>query len=155
MYYTPWCFTDASCIACGIAYNGEVKGEKGKSASKWDRIQGIYIWKLETASTPLANDEVLEPPNPLLVEHICLGKSCYTWKEARSLRDIRHLCCLSLLARFLPILLFHVCSMRLFCRARERHIPSKVPIRLHSSTIWTYNYKHPFDGGNELLRRQL
>ena len=22
MYYTPWCFTDSSCIACGIAYNG-------------------------------------------------------------------------------------------------------------------------------------
>lgn len=53
MYYTPWCFTDASCIACGIAYNGEVEDDKGKVETKWDRIQAIYIWKLESASTPL------------------------------------------------------------------------------------------------------
>jgi len=28
MYYTPWCFSDSSLIACGLAYN---KVEKGKA----------------------------------------------------------------------------------------------------------------------------
>lgn len=42
MYYSPWCFSDAAMIACGLAYNGT---EKGTHA--WDYIVNIYILDLE------------------------------------------------------------------------------------------------------------
>ena len=29
-YYTPWCLSDASCIACGISYNGTEKSKDQK-----------------------------------------------------------------------------------------------------------------------------
>jgi hypothetical protein len=28
MYYIPWLLNDAASIACGLAYNGSLKGEK-------------------------------------------------------------------------------------------------------------------------------
>ena len=43
MYYTPWCFCDASVIACGISWD-----QKGKN---WERIVSIYIYDLETSGS--------------------------------------------------------------------------------------------------------
>jgi hypothetical protein len=34
MYYIPWCLTDATTTACGLAYGG--KDDEGNN--KWDRV---------------------------------------------------------------------------------------------------------------------
>lgn len=52
MYYTPFCFSDSSLIACGISYNGTIKKD-GKLIYKWDKIVSIYIYALETAGSPV------------------------------------------------------------------------------------------------------
>jgi hypothetical protein len=44
-YYTPFCFSDASFIACGLAYNGA-------DPDKWDRVYSIDIIGLETCWSP-------------------------------------------------------------------------------------------------------
>lgn len=46
MYYSPWCFSDAAMIACGLSYNGT---ETGKH--RWDYIVNIYILDLEIYSS--------------------------------------------------------------------------------------------------------
>lgn len=46
MYYSPWCLSDASMIACGLAYNGTEKGQH-----KWDHIVNVYILELEVYSS--------------------------------------------------------------------------------------------------------
>lgn len=52
-YYTPWCMSDASCIACGIAYDKTEETKDRKKVHHWDRIVNIYIWLLESSATPL------------------------------------------------------------------------------------------------------
>jgi len=52
MYYTPWCLTEAACIACGISYNGTQK-ENGKLVKKWDAVWCAEILGCELAYTPL------------------------------------------------------------------------------------------------------
>jgi hypothetical protein len=52
MYYTPFCFSDSSLIACGISYNGSIKKD-GDKIHKWDKIVNIYIYALETAYSPV------------------------------------------------------------------------------------------------------
>lgn len=47
-YYTPFCMTTGSMIASGLGYNGMEKGEH-----KWDKIVGVYIWEVESASSPM------------------------------------------------------------------------------------------------------
>lgn len=49
LYYTPWCITDASMIACGLGYNGI--DEKVKKP-KFDRINSIYILEVEFGTSP-------------------------------------------------------------------------------------------------------
>jgi len=52
MYYTPFCFSDSSLIACGISYNGFTKKD-GAIIYKWDKLVNIYVWILETSSSPV------------------------------------------------------------------------------------------------------
>ena len=52
MYYVPWCFTDAACIACGISYGGQKK-DKGKEVEDWTYIYGVDILGIELNYTPL------------------------------------------------------------------------------------------------------
>lgn len=47
-YYTPFSMTTGAIIASGLGYNGMEKGEH-----KWDKIIGVYIWEIETASSPI------------------------------------------------------------------------------------------------------
>ncbi len=47
-YYNPFCMTTGAIIASGLGYNGMEKGE-----DKWDKIIGVYIWEVETASSPI------------------------------------------------------------------------------------------------------
>ncbi|SCU85551.1 LANO_0C04610g1_1 [Lachancea nothofagi CBS 11611] len=46
-YYAAWTMSEASCILCGLGYNGyDTKTKK----IRWDRVRNIDIWKFETAS---------------------------------------------------------------------------------------------------------
>ncbi|KAM3161106.1 Acyltransferase for lyso-phosphatidylethanolamine [Lachancea thermotolerans] len=46
-YYAAWTMSEASCILCGLGYNGyDPKTKK----IRWDRVRNIDIWKFETAS---------------------------------------------------------------------------------------------------------
>lgn len=46
-YYAAWVMSEASCILCGLGYNGyDPKTKK----IKWDRVRNIDIWSFETAS---------------------------------------------------------------------------------------------------------
>lgn len=47
-YYNPFCLTTGAIIGCGLGYNGVEKGEH-----KWDTVIGVYIWELETSSSPI------------------------------------------------------------------------------------------------------
>ena len=47
-YYTPFCMTTGALISCGLGYNGVDKG-----VEKWDKIVGVYIWEVETSSSPI------------------------------------------------------------------------------------------------------
>ena len=44
MYYTPWCISDASQIASGLAYNA-------KDKDAWNKIVNVKIIELETSTT--------------------------------------------------------------------------------------------------------
>lgn len=45
-YYAAWTISEASCIVCGLGYNGyDTKLNK----IKWNRVQNIDIWRLEMA----------------------------------------------------------------------------------------------------------
>ncbi|CEP64216.1 lysophospholipid acyltransferase LALA0_S10e05160g [Lachancea lanzarotensis] len=46
-YYAAWTVSEASCILCGLGYNGYDPLTK---QIKWDRVRNIDIWKFETAS---------------------------------------------------------------------------------------------------------
>mmetsp|Transcript_30249 Transcript_30249/g.46265 ORF Transcript_30249/g.46265 Transcript_30249/m.46265 type:complete len:217 (-) Transcript_30249:30-680(-) len=48
MYYVPWCFTEAACIACGLGYNGVVNNK-----ILWDKIVCIEVLGVELTTTPL------------------------------------------------------------------------------------------------------
>jgi len=52
MYYAPWCFTEAACIACGLSYNG-MKRVGVKDVISWDSIMCIDILGVEFGNTPL------------------------------------------------------------------------------------------------------
>ena len=52
MYYSPFCSMDSSLIACGISYNGSFK-KNGELIHKWDKLRSIYVYALETASSPV------------------------------------------------------------------------------------------------------
>ena len=52
MYYTPFCFSDANMIACGISYNGS-NYKDGKLIHKWDKIVNVSIIALEYATSPV------------------------------------------------------------------------------------------------------
>jgi hypothetical protein len=43
---------DSSLIACGISYNGSFK-KNGELIHKWDKLRSIYVYALETASSPV------------------------------------------------------------------------------------------------------
>lgn len=45
-YYAAWTISEASCIVCGLGYNGY---DKKLNKIKWNRVQNIDIWKLEMA----------------------------------------------------------------------------------------------------------
>ena len=47
-YYNPFCMTTGAIVASGLGYNGVEKGDH-----KWDKIIGVYIWEVETASSPI------------------------------------------------------------------------------------------------------
>ena len=47
-YYNPFCSTTGAIIASGLGYNGMVNG-----AHNWNKIVGVYIWELETSSSPI------------------------------------------------------------------------------------------------------
>jgi len=49
-YYTPFCFTTGAIIASGLGYNGK---NKDTNQDKWDKIISVYIWELETSTSPL------------------------------------------------------------------------------------------------------
>lgn len=45
-YYAAWTIAEASCISCGLGYNGyDTKTQK----IKWNRVQNIDIWNVEMA----------------------------------------------------------------------------------------------------------
>ncbi|CCD27459.1 lysophospholipid acyltransferase NDAI_0K02680 [Naumovozyma dairenensis CBS 421] len=45
-YYAAWTISEASCIVCGLGYNGyEPKTKK----IKWNRVQNVDIWNVEMA----------------------------------------------------------------------------------------------------------
>ncbi|SCU90586.1 LADA_0F05116g1_1 [Lachancea dasiensis] len=46
-YYAAWTMSEASCILCGLGYNGYDPKTK---QIRWDRVRNINIWKFETAS---------------------------------------------------------------------------------------------------------
>lgn len=45
-YYAAWTMSEASCIVCGLGYNGY---DKKTNKIKWNRVQNIDIWRLEMA----------------------------------------------------------------------------------------------------------
>jgi hypothetical protein len=47
-YYNPFSMTTGAIIASGLGYNGKQKGQ-----DQWDKIVGVYIWEVETASSPI------------------------------------------------------------------------------------------------------
>lgn len=47
-YYVPFSMTTGCMIACGLGYNGQENGQ-----DKWDKIIGVYVWELETSSSPI------------------------------------------------------------------------------------------------------
>jgi len=49
LYYVVWCWTDATCIAAGLGYNG--KEPDGRN--RWDKIVGIYIIDVECGISPV------------------------------------------------------------------------------------------------------
>ena len=55
-YYNPFSFTTGAIIASGLGYNGvkeqEIKGKKVEE-HRWDKIISVYIWELETSTSPI------------------------------------------------------------------------------------------------------
>mmetsp|Transcript_42867 Transcript_42867/g.56680 ORF Transcript_42867/g.56680 Transcript_42867/m.56680 type:complete len:163 (+) Transcript_42867:546-1034(+) len=49
-YYNPFCMTTGAIIASGLGYNG-VKNETQEHS--WDKVIGVYIWELETSTSPI------------------------------------------------------------------------------------------------------
>ena len=49
-YYNPFCMTTGAIIGSGLGYNGinEKTGEH-----QWNKIIGVYIWELETSTSPI------------------------------------------------------------------------------------------------------
>ncbi|CCH58751.1 hypothetical protein TBLA_0A09670 [Henningerozyma blattae CBS 6284] len=47
-YYAAWTISEASCISCGLGYNGY---DKKTQKIKWDRVQNIDIWGVEMAQS--------------------------------------------------------------------------------------------------------
>ncbi|SCU84159.1 LAMI_0C06480g1_1 [Lachancea mirantina] len=46
-YYAAWTISEASCILCGLGYNGY---DSKTHQIKWDRVRNIDIWRFEMAS---------------------------------------------------------------------------------------------------------
>lgn len=47
-YYAAWTIAEASCILCGLGYNGF---DKKTQTIKWNRVQNIDIWHVEMAQS--------------------------------------------------------------------------------------------------------
>ena len=47
-YYNPFCMSCGAIIASGLGYNGVQKGDH-----QWNKIISVYIWELETSSSPI------------------------------------------------------------------------------------------------------
>jgi len=48
-YFNAFSFTTGAIIASGLGYNGKDKEQR----DKWDKIVSIYIWELETSTSPV------------------------------------------------------------------------------------------------------
>jgi hypothetical protein len=55
LYYTVWCFTEATMIGCGISYERSYKESAGldKITHVWTRVQNVLIVDLEFAKSPM------------------------------------------------------------------------------------------------------
>ena len=52
-YYGPFSFTTGAIIASGFGYNGfSIEPKTEKRVEKWDKVVGVYIWNVETGSSP-------------------------------------------------------------------------------------------------------
>lgn len=49
-YYNAFCMTTGAVIASGLGYNGK---DKQTGHNKWDKIVGVYVILIETASSPV------------------------------------------------------------------------------------------------------
>lgn len=56
-YYAAWTISEASCMVCGLSYNGF---DKKTQKIKWNRVQNIDIWRFELAQN---SHETLEAWN--------------------------------------------------------------------------------------------
>lgn len=43
-YFNPFSFTTGGIVASGLGYNG---------SDKWDKVISVYIWELETSTSPI------------------------------------------------------------------------------------------------------
>jgi len=50
-YYGVWSLTEGACILSGMGYNG-IDGKTGKA--RWDRLNNVYPWGIETAQNSRA-----------------------------------------------------------------------------------------------------
>jgi len=51
-YYGPFMATTGAIVASGLGYNGKKKDDKDKETHLWDKIVGIYIYEVETITSP-------------------------------------------------------------------------------------------------------
>ena len=51
-YYSPFCISTGAVVASGLGYNG-VKKVGEKEEHRWDKIVSIYIFELETMTSPI------------------------------------------------------------------------------------------------------
>lgn len=48
-YYVPFKMGTSATAACGLNYNGIDK----EGNHQWDKIVGMYVWKIEFATNPM------------------------------------------------------------------------------------------------------
>jgi lysophospholipid acyltransferase len=49
-FYGPFSITTGSMIASGLGYNGKSKVD---GSDQWDKVVQVYVWNIETGTTPL------------------------------------------------------------------------------------------------------
>ena len=53
-YYSPFCISTGAIVASGLGYNGAKVSEDGKKKiHKWDKIVSIFIYEIETMTSPI------------------------------------------------------------------------------------------------------